>query len=160
MTYDTILFSLVVLCYTVTFNSRSFTETNQRPKKRTPPSLRNTIKRWTLNHHQLVQTKNNQRLTFRQTGGKSYRGITLTPSQFWEFDKVIQRLSESYLTQALGQGIHFTQPRQNVYTLWKESKSNPKVDTAFFRFDEDSWLQYIRSVHDEMKSVLCANAQE
>ena len=42
----------------------------------------------------------------------------------------------------------------NVYTLWKRSNKNPKVDTAFFRFFADTWLTYISDSHNEIKSLL------
>ena len=93
----------------------------------------------------------NRRLTFRQTGGKRYRGIT----QFWELDKVIDHLAydatKTYLTRDLGRGIHFTQPRKNEFTLWKRAKSNPNTKTALFHFDADSWQKYIKTVYKERR---------
>ena len=137
---------------------------NQRLRHQSKPSssLRKSTKRWSLNSRQLVQNKSNERLTFRQVGGKRYRGITLTPSQFHELDKVIQRLPQdkSYLTQHLGEGIHFTQPASNTFTLWKQAKSNPHVETAYFHFDDDSWQHYLKSVHTELKSLLRSDVQE
>lgn len=107
---------------------------------------------------------NDGRLIFRQRGGKRYRGISLTPAQFWEFDKVLEKLPQKtnkpYLTQELGSGIHFTRPNEKMMTLWKQSKGNPYVETAFFRFDDDSWQHYINAVHKEVKSLLHSTTQE
>ena len=156
------LFSSFNLC----FHHSSFfssAESNQRSStqvksKSALPRVRKESKQWPLNAHQFVQNKMNRRLTFRQKGGKRYRGITLSPPQFWEMDKILHEVTEnnskSYFTKHLGNGINFTQPKRNVFTLWKQSKSNPRIETAFFKFDEDSWLHYIKTVHNEMKSLL------
>ena len=137
-------------------------KTNQRLPKKSKLPLKKVTKNWPLNRRQLVQNRSNERLTFRQMGGIRYRGITLTPSQFYELDKVIQRLPQDkkYHTQHLGDGIHFTQPCRNMFTLWKQAKSNPHVETAYFHFDDDSWQHYLKSVHDEMKSLLHSDASE
>ena len=149
-------------------DAQAFAENDRRSLEKInvyfPPSkVAKGIQRWRLNNRQIVQNRKNRQVTFRQLdGGLRYRGISLSASQFWEMDKIIHQLSDvkGYHTQHLGHGIHFTQLQQNVYTLWKQSRFNPKVKTAFFRFDQDSWQEYIKTIHDELKSLLHSVEQE
>ena len=124
--------------------------------------LPKNAKRWSLNDKQFVQNKSsNQRVTYRQVGGSHYRGITLSPSQFKEMDKIIvEKGKAKYFVHELGDGIFFAHPREGVFTLWKQSSKNPKVDVAFFRFDYPTWDYYLKDVHNEIKSLLYQDAQE
>ena len=133
-------------------------ETNQRRSHRT--SLPKDTKRWTLNDNQFVQNNSNRRITYRQIGGRHYRGITLTPSQFKEMDKIITSNDSKYFAHDLGHRIFFSHPRDDIFTLWKQSRKNPKVDVAFFRFDNSTWLHYLNHVHSEIMSLLSLEEEE
>ena len=133
-------------------------ETNQRPKAKI--SLPKNAKRWVLNDKQFVQNSANRRITYRQTGGRHYRGITLNPSQFLEMDKAIVCPSTKYFVCDLGNDTFFGHPRDEVYTLWRQSRKNSKVDTAFFRFNQATWLHYLKEVHKQIKSFLSEDSDE
>jgi hypothetical protein len=122
--------------------------------------LPKNAKRWSLNDRQFVQNSANRRITYRQIGGRHYRGITLSPSQFREMDKAIESNDLKYFVSNLGHGIFFSHPRDDIFTLWKQSKKNPKVDVAFFRFDQPTWLHYLKEVHSQIKSLLRQDEQE
>ena len=123
-------------------------ETNQNK-----PLPRN-IKRWHLNDKQYVQTKGNKRITYRQIGGKYYRGISLLPHQFKKLDEHIGNTKLKYFVHDLGGGIYFTHPTANIYTLWKQSKKHPNDDVAFFRFDETSWQHYLNDILCHVRSLV------
>ena len=118
--------------------------------------LPKNVKRWSLYHKQFVQNNSaKHRVTYRQVGGRQYRGISLTPSQFKEMDKIIVDKDVSkYFVHELGNGVFFGHPRDEIFTLWKQSSKNPKVDVAFFRFDTPTWQRYLNDVHSEIKSLL------
>ena len=118
------------------------------------------VKRWSLNENQFVQSKGNKRITYRQTGGKNYHGISLTPLQFRELDKLIVGSSMNYFVHFFGKNIYFSHPRDEVYTLWKQSKKHPSDDVAFFRFNLTSWQQYLNDIHSQIKSLLSEDVEE
>ena len=113
-----------------------------------------------MNDRQFVQNKVNRHTTYRQVGGSHYRGITLTPSQFQEMDKAIERYGTKHFVTSLGNGIFFAHLRNDSYTLSKRSKKNHNVDAAFFSFDQPTWSCYVKEAHAQIKSLLHNEPQD
>ena len=110
-------------------------------------------KRWSLNNRQFVQSQLPTRITYRQIGGKHYRGVSLSLSQFNELDKYIG-CDKQHFAYDLGDNLYFCHPCPEVYTLRKQSKKHKDVDVAYFCFKQTAWKEYLNSVHNEIKSLV------